>query len=303
MSNSLIIIIIPSKTIRKNCKGMFPDFGENPEKTAVAITAQKISYLPLEKEKIEVLILSERKLPLEISSYVNDIVDGKEFIFIGRHQRTEEFDDNFLNATNFPNKKIAYLDFHRVDSNPFYQGLMDLCQLIGSSYSPISLDENIRRLRACFNVDWELEDILKRKHHLLLSGEAIDIPDNVLIVWNEDDFGAKLKQNAGEANVAVSKIEFEKKLKQKKQVLVLAELTWSSHKFSQFYGYEFARELIFTHDALNLSFISCLPRNELQSVNPAAQLMVPVFHHFLLPSQKMQSIYSNFLIFLKQSSL
>lgn len=84
MSNSLIIIIIPSKTIRKNCKGMFPDFGENPEKTAVAITAQKISYLPLEKEKIEVLILSERKLPLEISSYVNEIVDGKEFIFIGR---------------------------------------------------------------------------------------------------------------------------------------------------------------------------------------------------------------------------
>ncbi len=120
---------------------------------------------------------------------------------------------------------------------------------------------------------------------------------NITIVWNDDKFAEKLKSIVSEENnleILTSPEQFiEAQFKERSRnkslnLVVLVELTWSNHHYSDFYGYEFVFNLIQSGFLFNISFISFLNQVKLKALLvgklPEFQNFPIMFDHKQLPN-------------------
>lgn len=119
-------------------------------------------------------------------------------------------------------------------------------------------------------------------------GKNKDKSSAVLFFWNEDAFSESLKNNFDEKCIITSQEDFKEKIKRGhlanfKRIVILAELKWDSHAYSDLYGYEIAEQLISKDITRPLLFCSFLERDQIKTMSRSASILCPIFNHIRLP--------------------
>lgn len=74
------------------------------------------------------------------------------------------------------------------------------------------------------------------------------------------------------------------KIKNGDKLFILSEITWDGHKYTDFFGYDFAMKHIIEKKLnVDLAFVSFLTREQLKKKTENSRLLAPIFPHFQLP--------------------
>lgn len=280
---SLIMIIMPSRTVRQEMPKQLGDFGLDERRTVAAISLQQIAYLDNFEWSPEVLLISERTLSTTIEEKIIEIALKYQTIYVFHHGRTDPNSHYYLRKLRSEGRQIAFRVFNRTTQNNVYLAIKHFLQIVHTPLTEIEFTTAFEQLKHCFSVDWEVDDKLKNMHLSLLPSSGWQLGKELLVVWNDNGFSATLKTINDSGQVAVTAKELETKLKGKKQLLILVELTWGGKRLSQALGFELAQELIAKGHEIDIVFASCLPRNELKKLNGTARLLAPLFPFVELP--------------------
>ncbi len=282
MNHSQFLVAIPSRTIRKLSPNVLGNFGKTLENNAAAISFREISCPPNQNSP-DVVFVDDGNITSSFKDYFRWAAAQQSFIRIAFHSGAECQGHKHWEELRMPHQKVAYKAFHRTDTDPFYSSLHRFCVCIDSAPSLEEYQAALHELILRFEVDWDLESRLNALHEALAPPSGMEIPKDVLLLLNQNSFAEQLRKSRAAESIITSREELERKLMMRHRLLILAELTWDKHRLSQFYGYEIAQEIIARQSNIDLAFVSFLARNQLKSVNAAAQLLVPIFNHYQLP--------------------
>jgi CheY-like chemotaxis protein len=282
MKDSQVLVAIPSRTIRKLSPCVLGNFGKTLENNAAAVSFNDVSCPPGEKLP-DVIFVDDGNITGSFKNYFRRATAEQKHLRIAFHLDSDYSDHRYWEELRMPHQRIAYKSFHRTDADPFYRSLQRFCVCINHSPSSEQYEQTLSELIVRFDVDWELEYRLHSFHEALALPPNAKFPEDVLFLLNPSKFTEQLKGAVAAERIVTSREELMHKLGKPYRLVILSELTWDNRKFSQFYGYEIAREIISKQPGIDLAFISLLPRNQLKSVNAAAQLLVPIFDHYRLP--------------------
>lgn len=281
--SSLVVIFIPSKEIKANHPDILREFGEAAQTCIFAIRYKDGSYPPV-TEPPDLLLVTDRSPNEQIRRDLQAIVTEYQHLHVALHgsSRFHAAQQAFL-AELGTATHIFYKKFHQIKSDPIYTALCEILQSFRNCGSGAPYRQALAALQNSFGGDLQLETSIRCFHSSLPPQQDHIFPRDLLIIWNEDRYAKSLTELLGAESVCTRPEELDRRLRGKKQLLILAELTWEQHKYTQFYGYDLARELIARKFQGRIVFASSQPRNALKKKHISAQLLGPIFPHLQLP--------------------
>jgi CheY-like chemotaxis protein len=108
----------------------------------------------------------------------------------------------------------------------------------------------------------------------------------IYFLWNDDKFSLALKEEVGNERIITTDEELIKLLNKDRQIdvfIILTELTWNNKKFSEFYGFEKAFQLIKKGIEIPLIFCSFLDRGSLKKHGNYSPILARIFSFQQLP--------------------
>lgn len=283
MNDSLIAVFIPSISVRELFLSSLSDFGKTPEKNAVVISSEKISYLPI-SWKPDCLFVSQREQSKELTEKIKCVFSRQKYIYIALHGNLEEIDFDFIfDHFNINPANTVFTAFNRTGCDPFFNSFKQLAEYYSGKKAISAYRQIFSDLIDTFHIDWQLEGKLEKSHQILPLPKSLQIPKDTVLVWSPGEYAEALKKVLGEERIATTENELKQKIKNQKRLLILAELNWRQKKLTQFFGYELAKELIARKSETDLAFLSVLDRTTLRACTPTARLLTPIFQHYQLP--------------------
>ncbi len=282
MSGFPTAIIIPARTIRQNCP-MLEDFGTSPGKNIIKLSIDGICYQCPNVEPENVLVISER-LVGEYDLQIKRLLMTKGLLNVVVHDdamRSPLIEDIRENKS-----KAVFHPFHRTRIDPIYPRLLTLFAAFQSQSSPhpAEFHDALNALKACLQIDHQLERQFGDFHRTVRLPKKLKLPENAIVVCNEGPLAEQFRKTYKDKLVAVTPEALDGQVKAGSTILIQAELKDEEGLYTRFKGYEAARMLAALYDSLQIAFISFLPRKELYAKTDASRLLTPIFPHFQIPN-------------------
>lgn len=290
MKKPLILFFIPSETISKELlPRQLGEFGKSRDKTVAAIELSGASHII--SDNSEMLLFRDNYLDEKGLKAIKQLVDKDRPVYIATH-KTSTYESAQIAAVKdvHVRRLVTHKSYHRSESDHLYTAFTEFLACVDTQNKESKNQEYqkaLQRLLKKFDINNEIDQELQKCHETLGQNKksTLKLPGlkGVTVLWNDDAFGMLLKKRLGNKNVITSEAEFQQRLPKIKSLLILAELSWHDKRPSQMYGYEVARMLFESENALSLAFISFMDRARLKKGPLMAGIMVPIFKHYKLP--------------------
>lgn len=112
------------------------------------------------------------------------------------------------------------------------------------------------------------------------------LQENIYFLWNDDKYAVALKGKLGEERIIISESELSYLIRSGNDIdglVILAELNWNGKRYSEFYGFERAFNLIKEGNTFPLIFCSFLNRLSLRKKTKYSSLLTRIFSFQQLP--------------------